>query len=616
MNEVSARRRGSAEPETDGDGRTASPGAPDRTRPAPPERRGARDDLFRSHRVLVAFTVGASVIEAAILTVVAPHSARGLAPQVVAPAPFGVFHDLRWLLVYHRSWPALAIELAALFAFRATVDTVLLRAAWPRELRPPDFTSAWVRAVGFTAIALAVLVPWTLLLFALAIIPISWLFFAAIPPAIATVVLVHHGAARRGWWRALPPLRTSAWMLATFAVLTAGSAAITLSPFWPLSLLAAAATGLFDAWAWTQIVRGVALPARTKDVARGRVRRFVPLAPIAIASIFVIVIGGSAIGFALHQPAQPPRVTSAPPGGEGDPVMLVSGFASQWDGTPVGILGGSFRQWRFSYRGLGVNGQPLSYGSSDTQQSLAALDRLMAQQVDAIHTATQRPVAIVAESEGALVAKTYLLEAQNPPVDRLILLSPLVRPGRVYYPSRSAEGWGTFTGWGLRGVATILAGMSQLELSPDSAFVEDVDRHGAALRDALPCGIPGVQQDAYIPLADAVTGPFDDAIDIANPNDLGSVRVRVVPAFHGGLLGSGSIQQAIRDELDGRRPAVSSWAGAGVVIRGAAAAWQVPDLPVELNPVWNGATGAGLSSEVRAARCTAVRNELRAMVAG
>ena len=70
MNEVSARRRGSAEPETDGDGRTASPGAPDRTRPAPPERRGARDDLFRAHRVLVAFTVGASVIEAAILTFV------------------------------------------------------------------------------------------------------------------------------------------------------------------------------------------------------------------------------------------------------------------------------------------------------------------------------------------------------------------------------------------------------------------------------------------------------------------------------------------------------------------------------------------------------------------
>lgn len=616
MNVVRARRRRTGEPESDGDGRTGSSGALDRTRPSHGEHSGANSGLFRSHRLLVAFTVGASVVEAAILTLVAPHSARGLAPQVVAPAPFGVFHDLRWLLVYHRSWPALAVEFAALLVFRATVDTVLLRAAWPRQLEAPDFGAAWVRALGFTAIALAALVPWTLLLFALAIIPISWLFFAAIPPAIATVVVMHHGAARGGWWRALPPLRTSAWILATFAVLTAGSAAITLSPVWPLSLLAAAATGLFDAWAWTRIVRGISIPTRANAERRGRVRRFMPLAPIALASIFVIVIGGSAIGFALHQPTQPAPVTSAPPLGKGEPVMLVSGFASQWDGTPVDILGGTFRQWRFSYRGLGDNGQPLSYGSSDTQQSLAALDRLMAQQVDAIHAATHRPVAIVAESEGALIAKTYLLAAQRPPVERLVLLSPLVRPGRVYYPSRSGEGWGTFTGWGLRGVAQILAGVSQLELSPDSPFVEDVDRHGAALRDALPCGIAGVRQEAYIPLADAVTGPFDDATDIADPNDLGSVRVRVVPAFHGGLLGSRTIQQAIRDELDGREPAVSSWAGAGVVIRGAAAAWQVPDLPVDLNPVWNGTARAGLSSKLRAARCTAVRTELQAMVAG
>jgi hypothetical protein len=52
------------------------------------------------------------------------------------------------------------------------------------------------------------------------------------------------------------------------------------------------------------------------------------------------------------------------------------------------------------------------------------------------------------------------------------------------------------------------------------------------------------------------------------------------------------------------------------VIRGGAAAWQVPDLPVDLNPVWTGTTPGGLSSSARVARCEAVRKELQAMVAG
>src|SRR5437868_1095137 len=85
-----------------------------------------------------------------------------------------------------------------------------VRAAAPRGVTVPAWAASWRRMLGFTAVALVALVPWTVLLFALAIIPISWLFFAAIPPAIATIVIVHHGAARAGWWRAMPPLRTSA----------------------------------------------------------------------------------------------------------------------------------------------------------------------------------------------------------------------------------------------------------------------------------------------------------------------------------------------------------------------------------------------------------------------
>src|SRR3984893_18970895 len=94
----------------------AAPAVVTRSDGAAPSSR--RDGLW-SHPLLLAITVGASSVEAAILLLVAPHSARGLAPQVVAPAPFGVFHDLRWLLVYHRSWLPLAGALVGPLLVRA-----------------------------------------------------------------------------------------------------------------------------------------------------------------------------------------------------------------------------------------------------------------------------------------------------------------------------------------------------------------------------------------------------------------------------------------------------------------------------------------------------------------
>src|SRR5690348_11003261 len=85
---------------------------------------GAGDGIFR-HRGLIALTVGLSALECGILVLVGPHASRGLAPQVTAPSPFGAFHDLRWLLVYHRSWITLGFELAALLAFRGALDALL-----------------------------------------------------------------------------------------------------------------------------------------------------------------------------------------------------------------------------------------------------------------------------------------------------------------------------------------------------------------------------------------------------------------------------------------------------------------------------------------------------------
>ena len=86
---------------------------------------------FLVRRRLIAMAVALPVIETAILWAVGMETVLGIAPQVSAPAPFDVFHDLRWLLVYHRSWAGLVLEAIAFVVFRTLVTTVMVRAAWP-----------------------------------------------------------------------------------------------------------------------------------------------------------------------------------------------------------------------------------------------------------------------------------------------------------------------------------------------------------------------------------------------------------------------------------------------------------------------------------------------------
>ena len=54
--------------------------------------------------LLVGLTAGPATVEAAVLAGTGDHSSLALAPQVTAPNPFGIFHDLRWIFVYHDSW--------------------------------------------------------------------------------------------------------------------------------------------------------------------------------------------------------------------------------------------------------------------------------------------------------------------------------------------------------------------------------------------------------------------------------------------------------------------------------------------------------------------------------
>jgi hypothetical protein len=87
-----------------------------------------------------------------------------------------------------------------------------------------------------------------------------------------------------------------------------------------------------------------------------------------------------------------------------------------------------------------------------------------------------------------------------------------------------------------------------------------------------------VHQLALFPLADAVASPHPSAVGIP---------ASVVPAFHGGLLSSGAVHKTIALRLDGDQvPRYDIWSSVERVVRVSSSAWQVPPLPLSLNPAW------------------------------
>jgi hypothetical protein len=138
------------------------------------------------------------VAETALLLAVGPRGAAALGLQVTAPPPLDLLHDLRWVATYHDSWLLLGLELAAILALRS------LSAAWiVGQARRQGCGSAWslVRAAGralvFYATASILLWPWVALLFGGAISHLSYLYFAALPPALAVALVLHRGALNR-----------------------------------------------------------------------------------------------------------------------------------------------------------------------------------------------------------------------------------------------------------------------------------------------------------------------------------------------------------------------------------------------------------------------------------
>lgn len=532
----------------------------------------APDRIWRRWRLLALCVVPAT-LEAAVLAIAGFGSSAGFAPQVTAPAPLGVFHDLRWLVVYHDSWQSFGAELVGVLVFRSLLDALIVREAWPEGVPRPPFATTLRRTLVFTAIAVVLLAPWVTLLFGLAVVSLSWLFFVAVPPALAVALLIHHGAVTPRWWREGPPARALGWVVLSFVVLTSSAASASVSPA-ALRAPIAAATGLFNAWAWIGVVHSVVALERTRTR-----RRFAPVAPAGLALILAVVVGGAAAGFSVATAGSHHQVVDTVRPSRGPPVLIAAGFGTHWNGHDGAWLRGGFDEERFSYRGLGPGGAPLPYTSAETHRSLPQLDAMFAHQVQVLHRRTGQRVSVVAISEGSLVAKTYLAGSPGAPVDNLVMVSPLLRPARVYYPPSGEAGWGMVGGLGLQLLTSALQGMSPINVTPSTPLFRSIVARAPELRGLVSCSLAHVHQVAVLPLADAVAAP--GAGQLAIPSV-------VIASFHDGTLGNPAADRIIESVLrGGKLPTNATLSAADQVLRGASSAWQVPELALSLNPAWS-----------------------------
>jgi hypothetical protein len=540
---------------------------------------------------LVALCIGVNLTETGLVLGFDHGAQPDLAPQASAVAPLGVFGDLRWISVYHDSWFVFAAEIVAMLLVRGALSGVSVALAWPSDRGRPPGRALFNRGVLATALSALLLVPSVVVLFGLAAVPVSWLFLAAVPSALLVALIAHPIGVTNDWWRRPLSLRAIGWVALSFVTLSLAASAMAATPTlaWPII---SALAGLFNAWSWAGLVRAL--------VVRRPARFVVPAVPVAIIVLVGTVIGGTLIGFDRGRtPDAGANQLSVRAPERGQPVLLVSGYGSSWDGRAVHPIPGDFVEERFSYKGLSPQGRPLPYGGADTVKPLSQLARRLLAQVWSLYTKTGKEVDVVAESEGALVAKSAFLAQPGSPVSILVLASPLVGVGRVALTDGD-RGWGVATNAGMRLLGDALHGVAPINLSPNNAFFSSLNAVAPALDDAMSCEIPGIHQFALLPLADATVAP--------NPTRLPFPSV-VLPAFHGGLIESASGERILSQVLSGRPVSADKLLRlADVAISYAASAWQVPSLVPSDYPMAGGGTRFGTGS----LSCEQVGAELRA----
>ena len=438
--------------------------------------RTASAERFVHHRALIGLSAGFAMAEAVLLLLLAP-AALSLAPQVTALPPLAVFHDLRWLFGYNRSWLEFAAGAVLLVLARSALDTVLVRLAWPRGLPRPRLRATLSASLIFTLLAGFLLVPIVTLVFGVAVLPFSWPFLAAVPVLLAITIPLSHGGVTWVWWRRLPPGRAAGWVFACFIEYSLLGIALPRLP--PAGVMAAAGlAGVVNARAWYGLTAAMARPVRPRHY---RLLGWIPVAPVAAVGVFAMAIGGARLIF--DAAAAAPHVgiaaassaglaaaassvgdlatpqASAHTRGQERPVLVIAGFGSSCCRTArsLQLAVPDMLVQQFSYLGLNHAGKPVPQGPAASNIPLPQLGDMIAAQVQRLHAQTGLPVDLVAESEGTL--GVYAAFARHPrlPAGSVILLSPIVAPGQWTFPQAGQQGQAMAAGYTL-GVLDRLVG--------------------------------------------------------------------------------------------------------------------------------------------------------------
>ncbi|TDC32447.1 hypothetical protein [Micromonospora sp. KC213] len=507
------------------------------------------------------------VLEAAVLLAVGLRAADGLPPQVTAIWPYDSYHDLRWLLVYHNSWESFLVGLLGVTLLRGLLSVALTLLAWPAGVPRPD--RGWLvrRNLEVALLAAVVVSPWAALSVAFSVVSLSWYLFASLGPLLLLAPFLVRAGVVPDWWRGLPTIELAGWAWLNFVVLTLAGALMAWSPGgWMLPV--AALAGVVNGLLWQRTVAAAVLPARVRWAR-------VPVAPVAV----VLAMAGAvwtpaligAIGGGENVDWRPPILAEPLPAKVPQAVIVLGGHHSHWDGSPAADP----RVERFSYRGLDAQGRPLPYEPDATHQSLDSSSALLAAQVDALHKRTRRPIALVGESEGAMVARTFLERLPSGPVTAVVLFDPLVQPGRAYYPPPGHEGWGVATGWQLRGIFWLANLPQEHKDVPDSPFVRSLLAEAPFYRNRTLCPVAGVRMIAFLPTVSAAEAP---------PGEYSQIPVYEQPALHGGVVGGQIAGDRVTDFLAGGP--VRRLRSEYRFLQRLGAAWQAPSLAASVNPIW------------------------------
>jgi hypothetical protein len=158
------------------------------------------------------------------------------------------------------------------------------------------------------------------------------------------------------------------------------------------------------------------------------------------------------------------------------------------------------------------------------------------------------------------------------------MVSPVVRPGQVYFPPRgAARGWGLAAGWELRGILAVIGLNHRTPITADEPFVRSLLEQAPRFRNEMLCPVPGVRMLAFLPGADATTIP---------PGHYRGIPATDLPTLHGGMVGFPDQEKRLVDFLNGtatggpQRPYFS-------VVQVASGVWQAPVLAQAVNPVWD-----------------------------